>query len=64
MPRLWSQVIRSHHAGERLHCSWEDKKSLPPALKQVQQLLAKGLKATAARLPATAERLPAGASGG
>ena len=33
------------------------KKSLPPALKQVQQLLAKGLKATAARLPATAERL-------
>ena len=44
-----SSLIASRRS--RLHCPCPGKKRLPPALKQLQQLLTKGLQATAALWP-------------
>jgi hypothetical protein len=51
LPRFWSAVVRSRDPGERLHCPYPGKKRLPPALKQLQQPLSKGIKATATLWP-------------
>ncbi len=51
MPGFWPQVVRSRESGERLHCPYPGKKRLPPALKQLQQILSKGLQATAPLWP-------------
>jgi hypothetical protein len=54
----WSAFVRAGEPDQRLHRASGGKKRLPPALKQLHHLLAKGLQATAAQWSPLRDPLP------